>query len=171
MRITRKRNPAPVLEGPAAIGTMALAGMLSFPPIMAEMIVSGLFDRFPKLNVLGIEVEIGWVPFALESMDNFYWRNRTHTGVKLKHLPSDYFRKHFCLSFIIDHHGIKNRHAIGVKNICWSTDYPHHGCDWPYSRKIAGEMLAEVPAEERYQICAGNMVRLYNLPQALKDPY
>jgi predicted TIM-barrel fold metal-dependent hydrolase len=168
-RIQRKRNPPPVLEGPAAIGTMALSGMLAFPPIMAELIMSGLFDRFPKLNVLGIEVEVGWIPHTLEQLDNFYWRNRTHTGVKIKQLPSEYFRRHFCCSFISDRHGIKNRHSIGVRNLAWSTDYPHHGCDWPYSRKIAGEMLEDVPSDERYQICAGNMVRLYNLPQSLKD--
>ena len=22
--------------------------------------------------------------------------------------------------------------------MAWSTDYPHHGCDWPYSRKVVG---------------------------------
>ena len=104
----------------------------------------------------------------LEQLDNFYWRNRTHTGVKIKHLPSDYFRQNFVCTFIQDTVGIENRHRIGVKNIAWSTDYPHHGCDWPYSRKIAGEMFAGVPADERYAICAGNMVRVYGLPQGLK---
>jgi hypothetical protein len=52
----------------------------------------------------------------------------------------------------------------------WSTDYPHHGCDWPYSRKVAGEMFEDVPADERYWICVGNMVELYDLPQALAAP-
>ena len=168
-RLQRKRNPRIQLEGPAAIGTMALAGMMNFPPIATELIVSGLFDRFPKLNVLGVEVEVGWVPTMLEQLDNFYWRNRAHTGIKIKQLPSEYFHRHFVCTFITDRVGIENRYSIGVRNMAWSSDYPHHGCDWPYSRKVIGETFHGVPADERHQICAGNMVRVYRLPQALKD--
>ena len=60
--------------------------------------------------------------------------------------------------------GVKNRYEVGVRNMAWSSDFPHHGCDWPYSRKIVGEMLAGVPREEKELICAGNMIRIYNLP-------
>ena len=168
-RLQRKRNPRIQLEGPAAIGTMALAGMMNFPPIATELIVSGLFDRFPKLNVLGVEVEVGWVPTMLEQLDNFYWRNRTHTGIKIKQLPSEYFHRHFVCTFITDRVGIENRHVIGVRNMAWSSDYPHHGCDWPYSRKVISETMLNVPADERHLICAGNMVRVYRLPQSLKE--
>jgi hypothetical protein len=35
---------------------------------------------------------------------------------------------------------------------------------------VAGEMLDEVSQYERYRICAGNVVDLYNLPQALEPP-
>jgi predicted TIM-barrel fold metal-dependent hydrolase len=168
INIQRKRNVRGVLEGPAAIGSMALAGMLLFPPIMCELIMSGLFDRFPDLQILGVETEVGWIPEALEQLDNFYWRNRTHTGVSIRHLPSDYFHRNFTCTFITDRFGVKNRYEVGVRNMAWSTDYPHHGCDWPYSRKLISEMFDSVPADETYQICAGNMVRLYDLPQALK---
>jgi len=170
INIQRKRNPRPQIEGPAAIGNMALAGMLAFPPIMCELIMSGVFDRYPKTKIVGVETEVGWVPEALEQLDNFYWRNRTHTGVRIKGIPSDYFRQNFLLTFISDRHGVRNRHSIGVENMAWSTDYPHHGCDWPYSRKVAGEMFEDVPKGEVYQICAGNMVDLYGLPQTLAPP-
>ena len=170
INIQRKRNVKPVIEGPAAIANMALSGMMAFPPIMFELITGGLFDRVPKLQIIGVETEVGWIPIALEQVDNFYWRNRAHTKIGIKHLPSHYFHEHFTCTFIQDRHGIINRHAIGIRNMAWSTDYPHHGCDWPYSRKVAGEMMADVPAAERYWIEAGNMVELYDLPQALKPP-
>jgi predicted TIM-barrel fold metal-dependent hydrolase len=168
INIQRKRNPRGVIEGPAAIGTMALAGMLAFPPIMCELIMGGLFDRFPELQIVGVETEVGWIPEALEQLDNFYWRNRAHTGVEIKLLPSEYFHRNFTCTFITDRTGVKNRYDVGVRNMAWSTDYPHHGCDWPYSRKGVSEMFEGVPADERYRICAGNMVELYDLPQALK---
>ena len=170
IRIQRKRDPRPTLEGPAAIASMALSGMLLFPPIMFELIMSGLFDRIPKLQIVGVETEIGWIPEALEQVDNFYWRNRAHTGLQIRHLPSHYFRNNFTCTFIQDRTGIRNRHAIGIRNMAWSTDYPHHGCDWPYSRKIVEETMLDVPANERYWICAGNMVELYRLPQSLEVP-
>ena len=106
----------------------------------------------------------------LEQVDNFYWRNRAHTGLQIRHLPSHYFRNNFTCTFIQDRTGIRNRHAIGIRNIAWSTDYPHHGCDWPYSRKIVEETMLDVSESERYWICAGNMVELYKLPQSLPVP-
>jgi predicted TIM-barrel fold metal-dependent hydrolase len=168
INIQRKRNPKIKLEGPAAIGTMALAGMMAFPPILCELIMSGLFDRNPKLRIIGVETDVGWIPTVLEQLDNFYWRNRTHTGVRLGRLPSEYFHDNFVCTFITDRVGVVNRHSVGVRNMAWSTDYPHHGCDWPYSRKVASEQLQGVPADERHLICAGNMVRLYDLPQSLE---
>ena len=157
-------------QGVAAIGQMALAGMLAFPPILCELIMSGLFDRVPKLKIVGVETQIGWIPSFLEHLDDFYWRNRVHTGVDIKHLPSHYFHQNFLCTFIADRHGILNRHAVGIENMAWSTDYPHHGCDWPYSRKVAGEQLHGVSQYERHMICAGNIVNLYGLPQALTPP-
>jgi predicted TIM-barrel fold metal-dependent hydrolase len=168
IQIQRKRNPRPRLEGVASIASMALAGMIYFPPIMSELIVSGLFDRHPKLTIVGVETEVGWIPEALEQLDNFYWRNRTRTGLVLRHLPSEYFHRNFVCTFIKDAIGVQLRHDVGVRNMAWSTDFPHHGCDWPYSRKVANEMLVGVPQEERHAILAGNMVRIYGLPQALE---
>lgn len=164
VNIRRKRAPVVGLDGPAAIARMALAGMMQFPPSMCDLIMSGVFDRFPKLTVLGVEVDVGWIPVALEQLDNFYWRNRAHTGVTIKRLPSEYFHEHFICTFLTDRHGIANRYEIGVRNMAWSTDFPHHGNDWPYSRKVAGEMFQGVPKEEVDLICAGNMIRAFKLP-------
>ena len=58
---------------------------------------------------------------------------------------------------------MQNRHAVGVRNMMWSTDYPHHGADWPYSRKVIDEMFLGVPADERERIVAKNCVELYGL--------
>ena len=29
----------------------------------------------------------------------------------------------------------------------WSSDYPHHGNDWPYSRKVIEETMGSIPDE------------------------
>ena len=66
-------------------------------------------------------------------------------------------------TFISDRNGIANRHGVGVDNMMWSTDYPHHGNDWPYSRKAIADTMGDLPADERHKIVAGNAVRIFNL--------
>ncbi len=139
------------------------AGLDTMPVIIAETILSGLFDRFPRLRFISVEAGAGWVPFFLEQMDDRYWRNRGWAKLELQMLPSAYFRRNWLLTFVQDFYGIRNRHAVGLANMMWSTDYPHHISDWPYSRKIAREMFAGVPENERRQICAGNAAALYKL--------
>jgi predicted TIM-barrel fold metal-dependent hydrolase len=72
-------------------------------------------------------------------------------------------RSNWWFTFIIDHYGVANRNAIGIDNIMWSTDYPHHGCDWPHSRRVVGEMMRDVPAVERRKIVFENAARLYGI--------
>ena len=55
------------------------------------------------------------------------------------------------------------RNQIGIDNMSWSTDFPHHGNDWPYSRKVIDELFANVSAEERKKIICQNAVDFWNL--------
>ena len=64
---------------------------------------------------------------------------------------------------MIDHYAVRNRHVLGVENLMWSTDYPHHGCDWPETRRVVEEMFRDVADDERQKMCAGNAVALYGL--------
>jgi predicted TIM-barrel fold metal-dependent hydrolase len=83
--------------------------------------------------------------------------------VKLQHEPSFYYRRNWLSAFMVDHYAVANRHVLGVDNLLWSTDYPHHGCDWPETRKTVDEMFRGVPNEERWKMTAGNAMRLYGL--------
>jgi len=155
-----------ISTGAKTIVGYSCAGLDIMPNIIAETILSGLFERFPKLRFISVEAGAGWVPFFLEQMDDRYFRQRRWAQVELQMLPSQYFRRNWLVTFVQDFYGIRNRHAVGLGNMMWSTDYPHHICDWPYSRKIAGEMFAGVPENERRQICADNAVGLYKLRES-----
>jgi predicted TIM-barrel fold metal-dependent hydrolase len=135
----------------------------AFPQAMSDIIHSGIFDRYPALKMVGVEVQAGWIPAVLAWWDDRYWRNRTMTGCSLKLLPSEYFHRNWLVTFIVDRYGVKNREDIGVGNMMWSTDYPHHGCDWPYSRKVIAEMFDGVPEDEKFRMICGNARDLYGL--------
>ncbi len=149
---------------PAARGALgAVAGMVKMAPVLVDMIFEGVFDRCPALQMLAVEVGCGWVPHAAEMMDDRYWRNRTHTGLTLKKLPSEYLRDNWGFTYIVDRIGVQMRHAIGIDNMLWSTDFPHHGNDYPYSRETIDQHFVNVAEAERHAILAGNAVRLYGL--------
>jgi predicted TIM-barrel fold metal-dependent hydrolase len=145
----------------------AVAGLggvfATVPSTIGQLIFTGVFERFPDLHISMIETGVGWLPHFLEQIDDRYWRNRSWGNIPITEPPSFYWYRNMSATFITDRNGIANRHGVGVDNMMWSTDYPHHGNDWPYSRKVIADSMAEVPADERHQILAGNAVRIFHL--------
>jgi len=141
-----------------------LAGVFAtVPNTIGQLIFTGVFERFPNLQVPLIETGVGWVPHLLEQMDDRYWRNRSWGNIPISEPPSFYWFRNLSATFITDRFGVANRHGVGVDNIMWSTDYPHHGNDWPYSRKSINDSMADVPQDERHKILAGNAIRIFHL--------
>jgi predicted TIM-barrel fold metal-dependent hydrolase len=141
-----------------------LGGVFSVVPgIIGQLIFTGVFERFPDLHVSMIETGVGWIPHFLEQIDDRYWRNRSWGNIPIAEPPSFYWRRNMSATFITDRNGIANRYGVGVDNIMWSTDYPHHGNDWPYSRKTIDDTMGDLPADERHAILAGNAVRIWGL--------
>lgn len=161
MRKINKPKPKGVrgddLTGLANVGA---ADMITDMP---EIISSGVHDRFPKLTFVSVEAGSGWIPYILEQLDDRWERNKSWLPVKLQHQPSFYYRRNWRSTFMIDHYAVRNRDVLGVENLMWATDYPHHGCDWPHTREVADELFRGVPADERQKMCAGNAVKLYGL--------
>jgi predicted TIM-barrel fold metal-dependent hydrolase len=133
------------------------------PSTIGQMIFTGVFVRYPSLQVALIETGVGWIPHLLEQMDDRYWRNRSWGQIPISEPPSTYWFRNLSATFIVDRNGIENRHAVGIDNIMWSTDYPHHGNDWPYSRKVISDTMAHIPTDERFKIVAGNAIRTFGL--------
>ncbi len=135
------------------------------PSTIGQLIFTGTFERHPDLQIALIEAGVGWIPHLLEQMDDRYWRNRSWGEIPIAEPQSTYWYRNLSASFITDRNGIENRHAVGVDNIMWSTDYPHHGNDWPYSRKVIADAMGHIPTDERAKIVAGNAVRVFGLDQ------
>jgi len=161
MRQVQKPKPKGV-RGDDLVG-LATVGASSMIVDLPEIIASGVHDRFPELTWVSVETGSGWIPYILEQMDDRWWRNRSWLPVKLEHEPSFYYRRNWRSSFMIDNYAVRNRHVLGVDNIMWSSDYPHHGCDWPETRRVVDDMFRDVPADERLKMCALNAARLYQL--------
>jgi predicted TIM-barrel fold metal-dependent hydrolase len=135
---------------------------------LAHMIFSGVFERYPRLQVGSIEMELSWVPYFLDRIDYTYTQRPPGEKYgwhryKEDMLPSEYFHRNVFLGFQEDALGIQLRHLIGVDNILWGSDYPHPETTWPRSRQIIEEILVDCTEEERAEIVGGNAARIYHL--------
>jgi len=150
-----------------AAGAKAIGGMSHVFSMCAgnitAMLFQGVFERFPALQMCWIETGVGWLPHLIESIDDRYWRNRVWGQLPIKEPPSFYWYRNNAASFITDRSGIALRHLAGLENIMWSSDYPHHGNDWPYSRKTIDSLMGHIPAAERALIAGGNAARIWDL--------
>lgn len=166
---TGKSVTSDVKKGAPNANARAIGGMAgvfsAVPPTIGQFCFQGVFDRFPDLRILLIETGVGWIPHFMEQLDDRYWRNRHWGEINIDQPPSFYWFNNFAATFMQDFNGVAQRHAVGIENMMWSTDYPHHGCDWPHSRKVIAEQFATCTGEERAKILAGNAVRYWKLDQ------
>jgi predicted TIM-barrel fold metal-dependent hydrolase len=139
--------------------------LLGIQRSLAQMVLGGVFDRFPKLKIVSAENQVGWVPYFMQSTDHFYTRMAALHGpdrIDLALLPSEYLRRQVSFTFIpFDTWWVPIRDRIGVDRILWSSDYPHTESTWPNSRKVVEEMFQGVPEDEQQQMAGGNAAQLF----------
>ena len=138
---------------------------------LADIIFSGVFERFPSLMIGSVEHELGWAPHFVEILDYTYTqRTSQYTERTLKEgwtrfkgsvLPSDYFRSNIFLGFQEDARGIRERAVIGVDSLMWGSDYPHSESTFPRSMEFLDRILKDVPQKEQEEILGGNAARVY----------
>jgi predicted TIM-barrel fold metal-dependent hydrolase len=149
-------------DGSFFIG-IALFGLNSMMATV-DLLFSDMFYKFPNLKVALSEGGIGWMPYLLERIDYSWGRHRYWCDINADKLPSELFREHIYGCFISDQSGIEQRHRIGVDNILFESDYPHSDSNWPHTRKLLAEHLADVPDDEARKIVELNARALYHFP-------
>ena len=143
---------------------------------LTDIILSGVFERYPKLQVGSVEHELSWALHFLDRLDYTYTDRmppsadtdkprELHHRARFKDdiLPSDYFRSNCFLGFQEDALGIQMRDMIGVDTLQWGSDYPHSESTFPRSQEILDNILADCTEEEKAKIVGGNAARIYRL--------
>ncbi|MBY0278690.1 amidohydrolase family protein [Candidatus Binatia bacterium] len=130
-----------------------------------RVLFSGACERFPRIPFVVVEGNIGWIPTAMEQVDDMFLRYRWFTGATeiMKSMPSALFHRSFWGTFMIDTIGIELRHHLNIDHIMWSTDYPHTGSDWPNNRVTIQRLFRGVPKDEVKKMLHTNCKTLYGL--------
>ena len=133
--------------------------------VASDLLFAGFLEKFPKIKLVLVEANIGWIPTTLEQIDDMYLRFRFYTG-QAEHdrrMPSELFRRGMWATFMKDTVGLELRHHMNLDQIMWSTDYPHAGSDWPNSRVQIESLFRGIPCGEVKRFLHTNAKRLYNL--------
>jgi predicted TIM-barrel fold metal-dependent hydrolase len=152
------QNPTPGIKE-----TFIAIAPISICETVSTLIFTGILERHPKLSFVLVECGIGWIPYFIERMDQTFNKHRFWTKSVITEKPSFYWYRQGYATFIQDLAGVASRQRAGLRNIMWSTDYPHSDSTWPKSRQALAEHFQDVPADERALITGGNAARLYGL--------
>jgi predicted TIM-barrel fold metal-dependent hydrolase len=127
-----------------------------------RLITGGVFDRFPKLQVVLGHMGEG-IPYWLYRLDFMYGRVKIDFGRrKLKLTPSEYFKRNFyittsgmnwepTLKFCIE--------ALGADRIMWAIDYPYQ--DHPDAVEFMD--AARISEKDKQAIYHGNAERVFKI--------
>jgi uncharacterized protein len=134
--------------------------------VLANLLYSGVLERFSALNVVSVESGVGWIPFVLEALDYGVGEMAPGAMDYLSMAPSDYFRRQVYSCFWFERAGLAGAiEALGAGHLLFETDFPHPTCTYPDGLDIAAEGLGPVTDREtRAGIMGGNAARLYHLP-------
>lgn len=133
--------------------------------IMGTFIFGGVFERNPKLKIVCVEADAGWVPHYMYRMDHAYDRHRywLKPGQTLSKKPSEYFSEHIYTTFQDDWVAFRMKDLCNPRRLMWANDFPHSDSTWPWSQELLAKHTAHLTQEEKDWILHDNVAELYGL--------
>ncbi len=146
----------------AATLTQRVSGQ---PPMytMSQLIVAGVFDRFPKLEFYFAEVNASWLPWALFVFDDNYEIFRASYNRKLNRKPSEYVLDHFWFGIIRDPKAIAMRDHVPFDRLMFGTDFPHSVGTFPNSKKFLDDCFSGLDGKFFRKMLLENPAKYYGL--------
>jgi predicted TIM-barrel fold metal-dependent hydrolase len=132
--------------------------------VIVDIIGGGVGARYPGLKFVITEWETGWIAHFLQRMDWAFYAHYRNKPAELTEPFSFYWHQNFAGTFEDDRIGLATRHDVGVRNLMWGSDFPHHDSTFPRSRQVLDDIFEDIPDDERFLITAGNCRDIYHLP-------
>jgi predicted TIM-barrel fold metal-dependent hydrolase len=148
-----------------SVGGIVVRYFSSVRPL-SYMIFAGIFDRFPNLKIVAAEVDAGWIPFWVQTMDHHWEVQQSWFPQKLEHKPSDFVGRNVFTTAIDDYIGYDliatGKYPYLADATMFSSDYPHSATIWPESARLAEQVTRTMAAEDRFKVLEGNAVRVFH---------
>lgn len=125
-----------------------------------QLMMAGVFDRYPTLQLVFTEIRADWVPATLELLDRYF----SQVPVSMARTPHEYWERNVWVApSSTRRNELALRHEIGLHRLMFGTDYPHPEGTWPNTRDWIRHAFAGVPVHEARLILGENALDCYRL--------
>jgi predicted TIM-barrel fold metal-dependent hydrolase len=136
-----------------------------------QLLLSGVFERFPRLKFVMTEQGCAWVPGLLRQLDDMLEGIRS-TGATgeirygdqhvLPRSATDYFRQNVWMGVSQPRNiDVAARDEIGLDRFMWGSDYPHDEGTYPYTREHLRKRFSDVDPSIVRKLLSENAAALY----------
>ncbi len=145
-----------------------------------QLLLSGVFERHPRLKFVMTEMGCAWLPPMLRRFDQLITQiNKTgatgelrYSGEhKLPKLASEYFAQSCFVG--VSQPGPDDARAcaeLGIEKFMWGSDYPHDEGTFPFTREHLRQLFHDAPPDEVQTLLARNVATLYAFDLARLAP-
>ena len=127
------------------------------------VLMSGFFERFPKLHAAVFEASSTWLSFVLDECDKAYKLYRNDRKLApLKRLPRETFFAHCVTGFEGDEAPPARFPEFYEDILAWSSDVYHHDGDDAW-RAIETMRKGELPEPYQAKFLGGNARKMYRI--------
>ena len=147
---------------------------------LTQMLVGGVFERFPELRFVLTEQGASWIGPLLTQLDSYHGQMKAVGRIgELKYdpdqvlplKPSEYFKRNCWVGVSFPSPGeAAARREIGVDRFMWGSDYPHDESTYPHTCEGLRRAFAGTPQNELQQILGGNAAAVYGFDMATLRP-
>ena len=132
-----------------------------------QLIMSGVFDRFPDLRITFTELASEWVAPTLAHLearlDALRFGECDSPMPKLR--PTDYWRRNCGVGGPMKPYEFALRHQTGIDTVMFGHDYPHPEGAWPNTHDWLRVCLQGIPEGEARMMLGENALRIYGLDE------
>ncbi len=155
----------------SAVIMLAEVAQYSRRPLLFLML-SGVFERFPRLKFVMTEQGCAWLPPLLAQLDGTLASIRKNGAVgelrfKPEHIlpksATEYFRQNVWLgiSFPKIADVAAARKTLGLDKVMWGSDFPHDEGTYPFTTLSLRQIFHDWPEEDLRTVLAENAAAMY----------
>ncbi|HZT65103.1 MAG TPA: amidohydrolase family protein [Acidimicrobiales bacterium] len=145
-----------------------------------QLLLSGVFERFPRLKFVMTEQGCAWIPPLLARLDKTLAQIRkTGATGEIRYGPdailpksaTEYFHQNCWVG--VSQPGPDDasaRYEIGIDRFMWGSDYPHDEGTHPFTREHLRQLFWDVDPAEMRQILGANAAKLYDFDLKALQP-
>jgi predicted TIM-barrel fold metal-dependent hydrolase len=138
--------------------------------ILANLLVSDLPTRYPRIKWVSVESGIGWIPYVLERLEYQLFESEAEDRLGVDN-PTEQFRNHvYGMFWFEDIAPRRLLERIGFDNIMFETDYPHPTCLYPSGKADTAAVTHGISVLEPWgpevtrKVMGETAAKLYHLP-------